>query len=351
MANLSPLVTNAPASGKVSAEGQYTDTAPLIDYMKARLPATDHPLSEAATHHFTQPGKLLRAKMALRASVLLNIELSAAMPWAAAIEILHNASLIHDDICDGDTLRRGRPSVWYKYGRDTALMLGDWLIALSFQLAAEAAQYSHTPILVQILASQMKLTTVGEARGLDVQGTIDWGGYVDLAADKTAPLLTAPLRGIMAMAQVIGKDDDSSETVDAYFRCLGSAYQIANDILNFQGNDGAETQASDLGRRAPNAVTLIFRHLLETPEQGQFDKWYRSGCNSELKCWQDKIIGSRAMHTASRRMHDIFNEGGRLAEEFPLGLDEVIYPLHLMVKQICEKSVVALRVIETDAGQ
>ena len=57
------------------------------------------------------------------------------------------------------------------------------------------------------------------------------------------------------------------------------------------------------------------------------------------------------MHTASRRMHDIFNEGERLAEELPLGLDEVIYPLHLMVKQICEKSVIALSVIQGDVRQ
>ena len=65
---------------------------------------------------------------------------AAALHWAVAIEVLHNASLIHDDICDGDQLRRGRPAVWSKYGRDVALTLGDWLVALSFELAAEAAQ-------------------------------------------------------------------------------------------------------------------------------------------------------------------------------------------------------------------
>lgn len=351
MANLSPLVKTAPESEKIATADQHIDTAVLIHYITARLPAKDHPLSEAATHHFATPGKLLRAKMALSASTHRNIEPSAALPWAAAIELLHNASLVHDDICDGDTLRRGRQSVWFKYGQYTALMLGDWLIALSFELAAEAAQRSATPVLVQILADQMKLTTAGETRGLDIQRTIDWEGYVDLAADKTAPLLTAPLRGVMAMDQRAAEDDNSSMTVDAYFRCLGSAYQIANDILNFQGNDGAETQASDLGRRAPSAVTLIYRHSLGTSEQSHFDEWYRSDCNSALDFWQDKIIGSSAMNTASCRMHDIFNEGSRLAEELPVGLSEVIHPLHLMVKQVCEKSVMALSVIQGDVGQ
>ena len=82
-----------------------------------------------------------------------------------------------------------------------------------------------------------------------------------------------------------------------------------------------------------------------------FDEWYQSGCNSALDYWQDKIIGSSAMRIASRRMHGIFNESGRLAEELPVGLDEVISPLHLMVKQVCEKSVVALSVIRGDVGQ
>ncbi len=351
MANLSPLVKTAPVPDKIITADQHVDTAALNNYIKIRLPAADHPLAEAAAHHFAKPGKLLRAKMALRASTNLNITPSVALPWAAAIELLHNASLIHDDICDGDTLRRGRPSVWFKFGRDIALMLGDWLIALSFELASEAAQLSATPVLVQILSDQMKLTTVGEARGLDVQGTLDWNGYVDLAADKTAPLLTAPLRGIMAMDHGGTEQGNTSTTVDAYFRCLGSAYQIANDILNFQGNDGAETQASDLGRRAPNAVTLLYRHVLDEPDQIRFDEWYRSGCNSALNSWQNRIIESSAMNTASRRMHDIFNEGGRLAEELPEGLNEVIHPLYLMVKQICEKSVMALSVIQGDVGR
>ena len=141
----------------------------------------------------------------------------------SAIEELHNASLIHDDICDGDRLRRGRPAVWAKYGRDIALTFGDWLVALSFELAAEAAQRSQTPMLVKILADHMKTTTMGEAREFDIKRNSDWQTYVEIAADKTAPLLTAPLEGVAAMALHGG----ASANVGAYFRCLGNAYQIA----------------------------------------------------------------------------------------------------------------------------
>ena len=196
------------------------------------------PLAEELTT-ILPPGKLLRAKMALRASYLLNVDRAAALHWAVAIEVLHNASLIHDDICDGDRLRRGRFAVWSKYGRDVALTFGDWLVAL-FELAAEAAQRSQTPMLVKILADHMKTTIMGEAREFDIQRSCDWQSYVEIAADKTAPLLTAPLEGVAAMALHGG----ASATVGAYFRCLGNACQIANDILNFRGDDGAATIGS-----------------------------------------------------------------------------------------------------------
>ena len=335
MSKLYSLVNSAQVSNKTATAYSSTDVSSLVCYVKNCLPESNHPLSEAAAHHFFKPGKLLRAKIAIRASNYLNIEQVAALPWAAAIEILHNASLIHDDICDGDALRRGRPSVWHKYGPDTALMLGDWLIALAFELAAEAAQISATPVLVKILADQMKLTTVGEVGGLGIKQMINWHDYVDLSANKTAPLLAAPLQGIMAMAQ----QNDSSAPIVAYFRRLGSAYQIANDILNFEGTDGAETQGSDLARRSPNGVTVIYRQMLSTPEQMRFDSWYRTSCNSLLEDWRDKIIASEALNTTTRKMHEVFCDCEQLAEELPAELYEIISPLHIMVKQVCEKSI------------
>ena len=216
-----------------------------------RMPKIGEPLSEAALHHFASPGKMLRAKMALRAADHLNVDRYAALHWAAAIEVLHNASLIHDDICDGDRLRRDRPAVWSVYGRDVALTLGDWLVALSFELAAEAAQRAQTPMLVKILATHMKTTTDGEAREFDVQPVRDWDHYLKGAGDKTAPLLTAPLEGVAAMALHGG----AAPIIGDCFRALGNAYQIANDILNFSGGDGANTRGSDLGRRAPMALS------------------------------------------------------------------------------------------------
>ena len=139
------------------------------------------------------------------------------------------------------------------------MTLGDWLIALSFELASEAAaQIAKTPKLVTLLARHMATTTAGEAMEFEFDRKNDWDTYLQIAADKTAPLLTAPLQGVAIMAL----DVRAEMVVASYFRYLGKAYQIANDILNFDGNDGAKSIGSDLARRAPNAVTLSFRNGL-----------------------------------------------------------------------------------------
>ena len=335
MADLSQLVSAYNADEAGTLPGRQTSSEHLVEFILARLPKTGKPLYEAAAHHFYKPGKLLRAKMALQASQILNVDRAAAFHWAVAIEVLHNASLIHDDICDGDHLRRGRPAVWSKYGRDVALTLGDWLVALSFELAAEAAQRSQTPMLVKVLAEQMKITTMGQAREFEIQRNWEWNKYLEIAADKTAPLLTAPLEGIIAMAL----HSHSSAAIGSYFRCLGSAYQIANDILNFKGKDGAAEDGSDLGKRAPNAVVVLFRNGLDEVTKARFDSWYVSGHTDELIKWQETIMDSPAIDLATLKMNSILDESAYLATSFPEELIEVITPIQQILQQVCKKSV------------
>jgi geranylgeranyl pyrophosphate synthase len=117
------------------------------------------------------------------------------MRWAAAVEILHNASLVHDDICDGDMVRRGMPSVWAQHGKDTALALGDWLIALSFELASEAACIGQTPKLVSVLSHHMAATTTGQALEFAIDSYPSWSKYMDISTGKTGPFICRLCRG------------------------------------------------------------------------------------------------------------------------------------------------------------
>ena len=297
----------------------------------SRLPTHDKPLGKAAAHHFSKPGKMLRAKMAMHGADALQVNQTAAIRWAAAVEVLHNASLVHDDICDGDKQRRGNQAVWAKFGRNVALTLGDWLIALSFEFAAEAAEISNTPRLMRILAQQMSRTTAGEAMELEWDGNLNWDAYLTIAADKTAPLLTAPLQGIAVMAG----DQHVERTISEYFRDLGEAYQIGNDIANFNGNDGAKLVAGDLARRAPNAVTLSFVDKLDADERVIFEQWYKSGDIKDLATWRDRVLHSVAIEAASDRMFATLNRAEQKAERLSVELSDVTTPVQKLINQAC----------------
>ena len=304
------------------------------DLILNRLENVDASLSEAAFHHFETSGKMLRAKMAIQSASLAEIDTSISLLWAAAVEVLHNASLIHDDICDGDKQRRGRSSIWVKFGQDTALTLGDWLIALSFELASEAAEMSNTPKLVGILARHMATATAGQAMEFRWDSTHSWDVYLKIAADKTAPLLTAPIHGVTLMSGTSGLGFD----ISGYFCDLGKAYQIANDILNFKGTDGAKLIAGDLARRAPNAVTVSFVESLNSDDYNEFTKWYNNPDTKGLELWRDKVLSSKAIETASVRMLRILNVAERNINTLPSSALEAVVPVHTIIKRVCALS-------------
>ena len=334
MDKLSALSTDA-----FNFNGLITDRSPNVNHVHElildRLENVDASLSDAAFYHFKTPGKMLRAKMAMQSASLAKIDISISLLWAASVEVLHNASLIHDDICDGDKQRRGRASIWIKFGRDTALTLGDWLIALSFELASEAAEMSNTPRLVGILARHMATTTAGQAMEFKWDSTQSWDVYLKIAADKTAPLLTAPIHGVTLMSGTSGL----GFAISGYFCDLGKAYQIANDILNFKGRDGAKLIAGDLARRAPNAVTVSFVESLNDHEHNEFKDWYNNSNNEDLKFWRDKILASRAIETASVRMLKILNAAECNINTLPSSALEAVVPVHTIIKRVCALSV------------
>ena len=327
--------------GKGAFDYESNVTEILHSFILQRLPKNKTILSEAANDHFTVPGKMLRAKMAMCAAKMLKTDQAAALHWAVAIEVLHNASLIHDDICDEDKLRRDRPSVWSKYGKNVALTLGDWLIALAFELAAEAGQRSQTPILAKILAQHMATTTKGEAAEFSRNSIYSWDSYLEMAADKTAPLLTAPIEGVAAMAL----HSNAASSLNTYFRSLGTAYQIANDILNFRALDGADDCGSDLARRAPNAVIVMYRQHLNPNKAAEFDSWSASGTKEGTKIWLQDILSSDAIALSINQMHKILEKTTQSTQTLPAGLASVIFPVQTLLRQVCLKSISPIRLM------
>ena len=335
MSELTPLMSFYKKKYIHNSFNNLYTPACLAEFIKTLLPKSNQPLSEAANHHFENPGKMLRAGLAISSGKALNASTEASAYWAAAIELLHNASLVHDDISDGDTMRRGRSSVWAAYGSDTALAFGDWLIALSFEMAAHAATIGNTPRLVQVMARHMKDTTLGQAMEFELTGYPDWNTYTMITRGKTAPLFIAPVEGIALLA---GRNDLVTP-VSRYFNSVGMAYQLANDILNMIGDDGALNPAHDLLRRAPNGVIVTFREQLAIRDAGDFAKWLLSGDHSSGAIWHGRIMSSRAIPDSIRIMNDILREAGERAGNFPPELGLIVEPVQALLEKICARSV------------
>ena len=185
-------------------------------------------LAQAAQHHLSKPGKRTRSKLLFAATP--NPTYSEALVHAAAaVELIHEASIVHDDIQDQTERRRGVPTVWREFGADAALLLGDHLVAAAFRAVAEAPELglARGPMIVALSESVSRA-----ASGQHLQLTNAAAGayeafYTEVATHKTGALIALPLQ----FAALLNGSDCT--TLDSARRCgeqLGLAYQILDDL-------------------------------------------------------------------------------------------------------------------------
>lgn len=198
-------------------------------------------LEEATLHHLDSGGKRLRPAMCLAAADALGVDRKKVLAIAAACELLHNAYLIHDDIEDGDTVRRDRPAVWAKYGLAHGINTGDYLVGkvLELVLAAEDAGLEPEKILriLKWLAKTNLHTISGQALdiGFGKETAPDIDAYLRMTMQKTGHYLTLPL----ICAAVTGDFSDKQiEKIVEFGQYVGAAFQIQDDIIDLTGGKG-----------------------------------------------------------------------------------------------------------------
>lgn len=192
-------------------------------------------LTVAAKHHFSRPGKRTRAKLLFAASPLTKNSL-ALIHAAAAVELIHEASIVHDDIQDRTEYRRGNKTVWHKFGANTALLLGDHLVACAFKAIAEAPNVdSIRGALITTLSAAVSRAASGQHLQLTNHAAGDfWSFYYDVAINKTGALIALPLQ----LAVLLESGQCASVTSAA--QCgeqLGLAYQILDDLKPYATPD------------------------------------------------------------------------------------------------------------------
>ena len=214
--------------------------------------------------HLETGGKRLRARLALASCHALGGHPEDAVDWAAAVELLHNASLIHDDIQDGDRSRRGQPALWARYGAAQAINTGDLLLMLPFR-ALKRYPAEVQAALVQVLAEYAESTARGQIRELSLTASPDkgWGDYFTAVSGKTGTLFALPVRGA---AELAGLMPDEARELASALSSIGVLYQLQDDLLDLFDAKGRGTTGSDIYEGRLTAVVLT--HLDLHPEEG-----------------------------------------------------------------------------------
>ena len=211
------------------------DSSPLNELLRYQLGWTP----EGAV---SLGGKGMRPALCLLACEAMGGDIEQALPIAAAIELTHNFSLIHDDIEDGDELRYHRPALWSVYGRDQAVAAGIALWTLAYQTIDRARERGLAP--ERVLAARRILndacTAIIEGQHLDLsyESRLDvtLPEYLEMVGRKTAALLSASLK---AGALVAGVKGEELERFAEFGREIGLAFQIRDDILGIWGEGSA----------------------------------------------------------------------------------------------------------------
>ena len=202
-------------------------------------------------YHYSSGGKRLRALSVLwaRAGVAPGVE--DAIPFAVAVEMIHNATLIHDDLQDGDELRRGNPTLWKKYSAAQAINCGDVLFFEAFRTILGSQLSSELKLQLQeLVVHKTSLVIEGQAQEFALKASLAGVGsipslhsYETMVMGKTAALFAMPLVG---GALIGGAPKASLAELEAGSMLLGLAFQIQDDFIDLWGSKGRASRGSDI---------------------------------------------------------------------------------------------------------
>lgn len=270
------------------AEGMNSVNAVILDRMQSRIPL----IPALAGHLIAGGGKRMRPMLTLAGAALVGYGGSRHYKLAAAVEFIHTATLLHDDVVDGSDMRRGKQTANIVYGNPATVLVGDFLFSRSFELMVEDGSIK----VLRILSNAAAVITEGEVDQLVAQRQIETSEerYLAIINGKTAALFAAACR----IAAVVAERPESDEAaLDAYGRNLGIAFQLADDAIDYD-SDAAEMgkEAGDDFREGKMTLPVILA--------------YARGNEAEREFWRQAIAGDRnsdadlAHATGLIRKHD-----------------------------------------------
>jgi geranylgeranyl pyrophosphate synthase len=245
-------------------------TATFFDLAQPQLEAVEaqmmrsfdghHPsLDDAISHLLSSGGKRIRPTVAILAGKMLDVEMEHLILHAAAIEMLHTATLVHDDLIDGALLRRGIPTLNARWSAGATVLTGDYIFARAAHLAAQTGSLA----LMESFARTLMTIVNGEITQLfELEPNSLQKSYFDRIHAKTASLFEVSTEGV---ALIGGCDDETIETMRIFGNNIGLAFQIVDDILDFTGDQESvgKPVGSDLRQGLLTLPTLLYLEQIE----------------------------------------------------------------------------------------
>lgn len=256
------------------------------------LEALTDPVARTVVYLIAAGGKRIRPALVLLGGLAgTSPNRHALTETAAAVELIHTATLIHDDIIDRSPLRRSQPTFHYRWGTERAVLMGDYLYATAFALLAAL----QTPYVVQVMAQVCRQLSRGELREVEARFRLDLTEeeYLAIIGDKTASLISGCCR---CGAFLGGGTPDVVERLGQFGVNFGLAFQIVDDCLDLMG-DHRQLGKSILADLDKGTLSLPIIYLAQTVTARQRRQLFAPLLGPTGRSWRRS--GARAVNPAA----------------------------------------------------
>lgn len=250
----------------------FSDKTALIDKeLDSALKGSIPNLHDAMHYHMGTGGKRVRPLLAILTCEALGGMEKQVVPFAAACELLHNWFLVHDDIEDGDRIRRNQPTVWVKYGMPHAINVGDYMAHKVFELLLKCKEHGASDAIISKLFKEVVDTTLRTAEGQAMDMNMRNSNsptedeYMKMVMGKTGRYLIMP---IMGGAIIAGREDLSDKLIE-FGKHIGPAFQIRDDVLDMTEGKGRNEIGRDIkeGKRSIMVVHCLQKATKQEKEE------------------------------------------------------------------------------------
>ena len=253
-------------------------------------------IPELAGHLIAGGGKRMRPMLTLASATLLGYPGTRHYKLAAAVEFIHTATLLHDDVVDGSGMRRGKRTANLIWGNPASVLVGDFLFSRAFELMVEDGSLK----VLRILSHASAVIAEGEVNQLTAQRQIDTDEdhYLEIISAKTAALFAAACR----VSPVVAEASEAAElALECYGKNLGIAFQLSDDVIDYASD--AATMGKGVGddfRDGKMTLPVILA--------------YARGNDDDRAFWRAAIGGERVSDEDLAHAIDLLRDTGALAD-------------------------------------